>query len=287
MKHFMDGFVCVNIDRDALCRTHPFLSYQRANSPAHVEEIIPTHPLTVASNCISAQTGYFTRALRAYKLGIRLLDGSVSVTPAADSSSRKANSDAQDLFITLLLNASLCLLRLLNEQQKSSGSGLSLAKTTKPVQTEQLMRPCIATCRKAIYLDQNNAKAWFRLAQAYAALHDYEEACKAGERSLALLDAASKTKTNVATNPLSRTQVSGLLDSWRSLAASQQKKERQSVRRAFLRRLEAIQRGEVSWNSVTFYLHCINRQPPSPETRPFTMFVWFISNLQEYPNLPI
>ncbi|BHF86014.1 hypothetical protein SprV_ctg1602919200 [Sparganum proliferum] len=190
------------------------------------------------------KNGHITRAVRAYKLGIRLLDGSVSVAPAANGSSYKANPDAQNLFITLLLNASLCLLRLLSEQQSSSGSYLSLSKTTKPVRTDQLMRPCIAACRKALDLDPSNAKAWFRMAQAYAALHDYEEACRAGERSLASLDAASKTEANVTANPLSRTQVSGLLASWRSLAASQRTKQCDSVRRAFLRRVDAIQRGE-------------------------------------------
>ncbi|VDL94841.1 unnamed protein product [Schistocephalus solidus] len=190
------------------------------------------------------EAGYTTRAVRAYKLGIRLLDGSVSVAPAADCSSYKANPDAQNLFITLLLNASLCLLRLVNEQQSSSSSYLSLANSTKAVRTDQLMRPCIAACQKAIHMDPNNAKAWFRMAQAYAALHDYEEACQAGERSLTLLDPASKTQVNATASPLSRTQVSGLLASWRSLAASQRRRQRDSVRRAFLRRIDAIQRGE-------------------------------------------
>lgn len=93
-------------------------------------------------------------------MGILCLEGSVSVKPAKDFSLSKVDPNAKQLYMNLLTNASLCLLKIVSGPDKPTTKS-----TRKPVSTENLMRHCINLCEKALEIDPNNPKALYRMAQ--------------------------------------------------------------------------------------------------------------------------
>ncbi|VDD81696.1 unnamed protein product [Mesocestoides corti] len=167
------------------------------------------------------QSRQYARSLRVYKLGIRCLEGSASVSPAAFESRHEASANARQLYLTLLTNAALCLLKI-----NISPEGIAPTAGKAPISTSGLMRPCIALCKKALQLDPQNAKAWYRMGQAYAALEDYHEAISAGERAV---EALSVSKT-------SSVKVEEAIAKWRQALVSLNRAEHAHIRSAFLRR---------------------------------------------------
>lgn len=96
---------------------------------------------------------------------MKCLEGSVSVKPAEiptkESSHCSVNLAASDLYVSLLTNTALCLLRV-NEDAMTKKTSLL---EEEGVRVANLMRPCIRVCRMALDINPSNAKAWYRLGQ--------------------------------------------------------------------------------------------------------------------------
>lgn len=159
--------------------------------------------------------------MRAYKLGIRCLEGSVSVKPAKDVSISKIDPDAQQLFSNLLTNAALCLLKIASLPEKPT-----TISTGKPVSTEKLMRYCINLSKKALEMNQNNAKALYRMAQAHALTKNYDDAISIGLKAITVL----KSKG------LSPAAVELSISTWKEARRELKLEEYEHVHSAFLTR---------------------------------------------------
>ncbi|VUZ39193.1 unnamed protein product [Hymenolepis diminuta] len=180
------------------------------------------------------QEGKYPRALRAYKLGIQCLEGSVSVKPAKDVSISRIDPDAQQIYSNLLTNAALCLLKIASHPEKPA-----TISTGKPVSTEKLMRHCINLCEKALELDQNNAKALYRMAQAHAQTKSYEYASLIGQKAVAVL----KSK---GLNPAA---VEISISTWEEARRAAKREEYEHVHSAFLTRaIELRKQGRLFAN---------------------------------------
>ena len=80
--------------------------------------------------------------------------------PAAHASQHQADPKAQQIYVHLLTNAALCLLKITSKPgQKTAKSG------HEPITTESLMQKCINLCTNALEIDPINAKALYRIAQ--------------------------------------------------------------------------------------------------------------------------
>ncbi|KAM7535801.1 hypothetical protein Aperf_G00000100508 [Anoplocephala perfoliata] len=173
----------------------------------------------------------YSRALRAYKLGIQCLEGSVSVKPAKDVSITKADPKAQQLYSNLLTNTALCLLKLAARPQKPAAKS-----GHQPITDEKLMRHCTALCKKALELDQNNAKALYRMAQAHAQLKRYEEAISVANKAIDALKVKGMSPTIIEKSVLT----------WKQAQQALKREEYERVHTAFFKRaMELRKRGRL------------------------------------------
>ncbi|CAH8448059.1 unnamed protein product [Heterobilharzia americana] len=177
------------------------------------------------------KTGSITRAFNCYKKAIKILDGSVSVvnpgyrfdSMALDRQSPELSPSA--LLAVCLSNAAHCLFKL--------GTTYTL-NLTKP-QSDYLLL-CIKCCKRAIELQPDYVKVWFRKAKAHAALGNYEEAVRAGQKCLSCLEDDSSCRPKwmgvdecTSTNTYKRMQI--FLSEWRASLANEQKTERSIIRK--------------------------------------------------------
>ncbi|CAL8078898.1 unnamed protein product [Calicophoron daubneyi] len=190
------------------------------------------------------QAKKFLRAFRTYKLGIDLLQGSVSVLepiPCGDNSDPSKSSrdpHACELLNLCLSNAGLCLLHL----GAASGQNRGCTEEGEAV-TRRLLLLCIKYCRRAIDLDQTYPKSWFRLAKAYAGLREFAEAIEAGQKSLELI----KNSSLASQNPQLVEEVKSRLTSWRSSYVQDREAERAAVRNTVIGRYKFSD----AWATVT------------------------------------
>lgn len=117
---------------------------------------------------LSLQTKQYVRAFQTYKLGIKFLRGSVSVTVQSNSGGDQRHentmlhSDGPRQLLNLCYsNAALCLLHLVSLLPASSSKRGTLGEPA-----QQMVLLCIKYCKLATELDPNYAKSWFRLAKA-------------------------------------------------------------------------------------------------------------------------
>ncbi|TGZ62523.1 hypothetical protein CRM22_007392 [Opisthorchis felineus] len=170
------------------------------------------------------QTSQYVRALRAYKLGIGFLQGSVSVLTLNDAQNEVAStitptSEARQLLSLCFANAALCLLRSVASASQDEANSESM---------RQIIHKCIAYCQSAIDLDPTYTKSWFRLAKAHAALGEFDAAVKAGERCLREAQTSPPDPFAVELNKL--------LQRWRGSAFKAMEEERAAIRKAVLQK---------------------------------------------------
>nr|CDS23154.1 tetratricopeptide repeat [Echinococcus granulosus] len=188
--------------------------------------------ISLASMCKTQGNGFLqannlARALRAYKRGIQCLEGSVSVKPATHASHHQADQEAQQLYVNLLTNAALCLLKIVAQPER-----VTSRSDHQPISDETLMRHCIAMCEKALGIDADNAKALYRMAQAQAQLKHYSEAISIGKRAVEAL----KTKKS------SSAMVEKSITDWKQALCAQKRDEYEHVRSAFLKRATELRK---------------------------------------------
>ncbi|VDN98393.1 unnamed protein product [Rodentolepis nana] len=233
-------FLCLD-DNEISCVTFE-LKLLQLQKLKEIWEMAENEKIFAASQCKVRGNSHlkkenFSRALRAYKLGIRCLEGSVSVKPAKDVSISKIDPDAQQLFSNLLTNAALCLLKIASLPMKPT-----TLSTGKPVSIEKLMRSCINLSEKALEIDQNNAKALYRMAQAHALTENYDDAISIGLKAISVL----KSKG------LSPAAVEFSLSSWKEARRGLKLEKYEHVHSAFLTRaIELRKQGRLF--AVCFY----------------------------------
>ncbi|KAK4472512.1 hypothetical protein MN116_003758 [Schistosoma mekongi] len=124
------------------------------------------------------KAGLLIRAFNCYKKAIRILDGSISVINhdcgnLASPGFESPKPTPRQLLAICLSNAAHCLFQ----------SGTTCDINLKKSQFDYLSA-CIKCCKRAVNLEPNYIKAWFRMAKTHALMGNYEEAITAGEKCL-------------------------------------------------------------------------------------------------------
>ncbi|CAH8290329.1 unnamed protein product [Schistosoma turkestanicum] len=130
----------------------------------------------------------------------------------------------RQLLAICLSNAAHCLFKF----------GTTCTVNPKKSQFDYLYA-CIKCCERAVNLEPNYIKAWFRLAKTHALLGNYEEALKTGGKCLTYstdencygskwISIDERTKVDISN------KIKTLLSEWRVSLASEEKTERSIIR---------------------------------------------------------
>ncbi|KAH8853422.1 Peptidyl-prolyl cis-trans isomerase FKBP4 [Schistosoma japonicum] len=185
------------------------------------------------------KAGLLIRAFHCYKKAIRILEGSISVTNhdctnLAIPDSESSKPTPRQLLAICLSNAAHCLFQ----------SGTTCDTNLKKSQFDYLSA-CIKCCKRAVSLEPNYMKAWFRMAKTHALLGNYEEAITAGEKCLSRstneniseskwINVDERTKTYI-TN-----KIKTLLSEWRVSLTNEEETERSIIRKRTIKKYSSF-----------------------------------------------
>ncbi|CAH8456472.1 unnamed protein product [Schistosoma bovis] len=173
-------------------------------------------------------TGLLVRAFNCYKKAIRILEGSISVTDRNYTDPtmpdyQLSKPSPRHLLAICLSNAAHCLYKF----------GTTCTVNPKKSRFDYLSA-CIKCCERAVSLEPNYIKAWFRIAKVHALLGNYEEALTTGQKCLTSIDKNTYDSKWISVDERTKVDISNklkkLLSEWRASLDSEEKIERSIIR---------------------------------------------------------